>query len=447
MDMEKIYKNLTGIDIEKQKEIWDERGKGYWGEYCLLKQLYMTVHGNCKFLMNVQIPTGEGKTTEIDLLMIHESGICCFEAKYYQGIIYGDFEDDKWTQFLRTRPNNTFRSPIKQNAYHINALKRMFPAVPVSSFVVFTNNDVNIDNLRGWQESDMVLCKLENMEEIVDRINHLAMSRLTQNDIETIFLTLKSYSPLSREVITENDQIIPFVDYVNQIRIDLNEELEAGLQNIKKKYRKKNLLILGITLLFCFILLIAGSYSIVQEEEKARSIAADAKHEAVSAKQAQASAEAAQASAEQAFEEFSKKFRKVEPLNGGDVQLEDNFVEVYDLILEKSPDLKDTYLFSCRLKIISSEYGIRFHQNTAIVIHFKDGSVAEYLLKDWTNAVFVFFGGPFFDKSGKVPQIQIFTPSADNILYIKLIKAAIVSGTNPQGDLLPGTEFVLYEKK
>ena len=144
MTMETIYSNLTSVDIEKQKQIWDERGKGYYGEYLLLTELYQRVKGQCKILMNLNVPTGNGKTTEIDLLMIHETGLYVFEAKHYKGTIYGSYEDAKWTQYFRTQENSHFPSPIRQNEYHIEALKRLFPGTPIKSFVVFTNDETNI---------------------------------------------------------------------------------------------------------------------------------------------------------------------------------------------------------------------------------------------------------------------------------------------------------------
>ena len=448
MGMESIYKDLTGIDIDQQKQIWDERGKGYWGEYCLLRTLYLTIHGKCKFLMNVQIPVGDGKTTEIDLLMIHESGICCFEAKHYQGIIYGDFEDEEWTQYLRTGPNSSFRSPIKQNEYHMDALRRMFPGTPISSFVVFTNDNVDLENVRGWQGSDMILCKLEDLEIYTDRINRMTENRLSQNEIETIFITLSSYSPLSRKTINKDEQIIPFVDYVNQLRSDLNTELEECRHIEKKRFHKKLLIILGIAALFCLFVLIAGSYSIVQETDKAKSVAAEAKQEVASAKQAQSAAEAARESAEQALAEFSKKFKQVEPLNGGDVQLEDSFLEVYDLKFEKSQDLKDAYLFSCKIKVNGSQYGVAVYQKTSIIVHYIDGSISEHILNDVIKITKGNYGGPFsyYRDTIIISDLPIYTSSSDNIAYIKLTNAAIVSQSSPSNDLLPGTEFVLYEK-
>ena len=72
--------------MQEQKKLWDERGKGYYGEFLVFTELYKNIKGNCKILMNLEVPTDNGKTTEIDLIMIHENGIYVFEIKHYKGI-------------------------------------------------------------------------------------------------------------------------------------------------------------------------------------------------------------------------------------------------------------------------------------------------------------------------------------------------------------------------
>ena len=32
-DTKNVYKSLTNVDIDVQSRIWDERGRGYYGEY------------------------------------------------------------------------------------------------------------------------------------------------------------------------------------------------------------------------------------------------------------------------------------------------------------------------------------------------------------------------------------------------------------------------------
>ena len=63
-DIESIYQKLTNVDIRQQKLLWDERGKGYYGEFLVFSELYPNIPGACKILMNINIPTAYGKTTE-----------------------------------------------------------------------------------------------------------------------------------------------------------------------------------------------------------------------------------------------------------------------------------------------------------------------------------------------------------------------------------------------
>lgn len=95
-DIEKIYRNLSGVELNDQSTISDERAKGYVGEFRVLSEVLASIEGDFKILMNLHVPINS-KKTEIDLLMIHETGIYVFEVKNYKGIIYGDMDGKRWT--------------------------------------------------------------------------------------------------------------------------------------------------------------------------------------------------------------------------------------------------------------------------------------------------------------------------------------------------------------
>ena len=90
-------------------------------------------------LKNLYLPW-KGKTTEIDLLMIHEKGLFVFESKNYSGWIYGDAEQLKWTQVLGNGQKNQFYNPIRQNRTHIMALAGYLnkPVSAFFSYIVFS---------------------------------------------------------------------------------------------------------------------------------------------------------------------------------------------------------------------------------------------------------------------------------------------------------------------
>ncbi len=95
--------------------------------------------GKYVVLKNIYVPT-KGKTTEIDLLMLHEKGIYVFESKNYSGWIFGDAEQLKWTQCLENKQKNSFYNPIRQNRTHIKALAEFLqkPVTAFTSYIVFS---------------------------------------------------------------------------------------------------------------------------------------------------------------------------------------------------------------------------------------------------------------------------------------------------------------------
>lgn len=72
---------------------------GRLGEYDTYQHL-KSLKGYKKFLFNCYIPKEDEETTEIDVIMLHESGIYVFESKNYSGWIFGTENQKQWTQSL-----------------------------------------------------------------------------------------------------------------------------------------------------------------------------------------------------------------------------------------------------------------------------------------------------------------------------------------------------------
>lgn len=114
--------------------------KGQFGEYSTEFALTnRNLSGNFFVYKNIYIPY-MGKTTEIDLLMLHERGIFVFESKNYSGWIFGSADQQYWTQMLQNREKHQFYNPIKQNRSHIKALAEYLnlPQKIFSSYIVFS---------------------------------------------------------------------------------------------------------------------------------------------------------------------------------------------------------------------------------------------------------------------------------------------------------------------
>lgn len=87
---------------------------------------------------HVTLPIPNG-TTEIDHIIVADTGVFVIEAKHYSGWIFGKANDAHWTQVLyRTR--RRFQNPIRQNYGHLKAIQSLshFPFETFISLVVFT---------------------------------------------------------------------------------------------------------------------------------------------------------------------------------------------------------------------------------------------------------------------------------------------------------------------
>lgn len=73
-------------------------------------------------LNNVTLPKHHGMTTQIDHIIVSQYGIFVIETKNYQGWIFGNEKQEKWTQVVRGGKKFQFYNPIRQNYGHIKTL-------------------------------------------------------------------------------------------------------------------------------------------------------------------------------------------------------------------------------------------------------------------------------------------------------------------------------------
>lgn len=118
--------------------------KGLLGEFYTYKCL-KTLEGHKRYLFNLYIPNKKGQTTELDVVLLHESGIYVFESKNYSGWIFGTESQQYWTQTLPDGNGQSqkrkFFNPILQNQIHIKYLKAFLSdqTLPIYSYIVFSD--------------------------------------------------------------------------------------------------------------------------------------------------------------------------------------------------------------------------------------------------------------------------------------------------------------------
>src|SRR5690242_11279128 len=91
-------------------------------------------------LNNVTLPTDSG-TTQIDHVLVAETGIFVIETKHYQGWIFGDENQKDWTQVI-FKKKSRFQNPVRQNYGHVKALQALFTLAEANFIgaVVFTGD-------------------------------------------------------------------------------------------------------------------------------------------------------------------------------------------------------------------------------------------------------------------------------------------------------------------
>ncbi|MBD9402971.1 nuclease-related domain-containing protein [Comamonas sp. CMM02] len=118
------------------------RFKGWWGERKVQQWLARDLnplHYHC--VHNVTLRLADGKTTQIDHVVVSPYGLFVLETKHMQGWIFGSEKQKKWTQSIY-RHRTAFQNPLHQNWLHIMALQQVLqvPLQHLHSVVVFTGH-------------------------------------------------------------------------------------------------------------------------------------------------------------------------------------------------------------------------------------------------------------------------------------------------------------------
>ncbi len=395
MDLKNVYKNMTNVDIEEQKQLWNDRGKGYYGEFLLFSELYKNVSGNCKILMNLNIPVGNGKTTEIDLLMIHETGLYVFEVKHYKGTIYGDDKGEIWTQYFRTVKNSAFKNPILQNEYHLKALKKLFPSVPVKSIIVFTNedSDIRVEN----SNLDICVCNLNNLMLNINKAFESYSKRYTLEEIDKMFEEISKYSQMQEEILFDGEKM-PFKEWLNPSIALLKEkksELELEEKSIieeKESLKKTKFLTVVINIVVAIICVIFSSYCVAVIRENYSSELA----------------------------KFKQKFLHVDEIDNEYFNDLNKQVEVSEVVIEDFAE--NAVTFKAKISMKSDIYGIALTKSSKYIVMTESGMTYEYdvfgeHLSYWRSSNMI---GKGIREYVDLANAQFLGISKNEIIYIKI---------------------------
>lgn len=179
---------------------WDtgETGERY------TKEVLQPLKGYKQFLSNCYVRKSDGTLTEVDLILLHESGIYVIESKNYSGWIFGGENQRFWTQSLASSgektKTNSFFNPIWQNKGHLNSLKKHLDLsgdVPCYSVVVFSDRCElkRIPPANG----EYFVVQRKDLLQTVQKNAETAGRRLTREEIDTLYRRLYPLTQMSEE--------------------------------------------------------------------------------------------------------------------------------------------------------------------------------------------------------------------------------------------------------
>lgn len=196
--------------------------RGRAGEFRIYECL-QSLEGYKRFLFNTYLPKTNGSTTEVDIIMLHESGIYVIESKNYGGKIYGSESSQQWTQILpagrwRTQ-KNTFFNPIIQNSGHVKWLQKYTGRKNGRDFysVVIFGNQSNLHVTDSGKDCCVLNCY--EAAPVIRKHYEIVGSRLSKEEIDTLYEKLY---PLTQ--VGEDGKLAHIEDVQTQASVHCGEE-------------------------------------------------------------------------------------------------------------------------------------------------------------------------------------------------------------------------------
>lgn len=195
-------KELTSstITTTPDPEWWDT---GKTGER-YTREVLMPLEGYKKFISNCYLPKADGTFTEVDVILLHESGVYVIESKNYSGWIFGEENQKQWTQTLPTGRGRSqkvsFFNPIIQNEVHLKWLRRFIdakPDFPIYSYIVFSDR-CELKKVTLTSEKHVVVNR-RNLLRSIQKKAETAGHQLTPVELDDLYQKLYPLTQVSEE--------------------------------------------------------------------------------------------------------------------------------------------------------------------------------------------------------------------------------------------------------
>lgn len=220
----KILDELMTRVGDDQKSIIEEEKKyvqiGLSGESNVIHEL----RRSCQpliFLHDITLQNGF-YNSQIDFIVITKCGLLVLECKKLVGDIKIDNEGN-FTRYFKNSKGEVYKkeaiySPITQNRYHIDALRKLFDEnkisknIPIISLVVIANSKTIIDKKFATKD-------IKNMVIKYDQLNNFINSFIEKTNVDISDRKMLEIA----ELIDTNDTK-KSIDYISKLKLSLIEE-------------------------------------------------------------------------------------------------------------------------------------------------------------------------------------------------------------------------------
>lgn len=207
-----LYTNINSYTVPQ--ETYQEHA-GRIGEDRIAKEL--SKFGVGRRIIRNLIIGNDHTTTEIDSVFITECGIYVIESKNFNGWIFGNHNQQNWTQTFPNQTKNQFFNPILQNQGHINALRHLldqYPEADIRSVIVFSDR--------------------ATLKKIPKSTNDLLI--LKESEVYKILEASIEYNKKIRRGSTLTpDQIYRIWNFLNQYNIESYRQRDKHIANVETK--------------------------------------------------------------------------------------------------------------------------------------------------------------------------------------------------------------------
>ena len=193
------------------------------------REVLAPLAGYKRFLSNCYFPKSDGTFTEVDVILLHESGVYVFEVKNYSGWIFGEENQRQWTQTLpsgRGRSKSLrFFNPILQNKVHLKWLQEYIKEpVPLYSYIVFSDR-CELKRITLTSKEHTVLNR-RNLFYSVRRKAEVMGNKLTVEEVDALYDKLYPLTQVTEEQKAAHVQTVEQKKHPASKAPVLNEMLE-----------------------------------------------------------------------------------------------------------------------------------------------------------------------------------------------------------------------------